>query len=51
MLIAKKLSDCFVVILQVHVISEFSLLESRLGNLIIKATILTAQQEFICLNC
>ena len=39
----------FVVVLQVT--SEFSLLESRLGNFIIKAKILTTQQEFICLSC
>ena len=32
-------------------ISEFSLLQSHLGNLIIEATILTAQQRFIFLSC
>ena len=48
-LIVKQLSDRFLVILQV--ISEFSSLESSLGNLIIKATILAAQHEFICLSC
>ena len=40
-LIVKQLSDYFVVILQV--INEFSSLESWLGNLIIEATIQTAQ--------
>ena len=38
MLIVKNLSDYFVVVLQV--ISEFSLLKYRLGNLVIVATVL-----------
>ena len=45
----KKLLDYIVVILQI--ISELFLLESHLGSAIIKATILGAQQEFICLSC
>ena len=40
----QAMSDYFVVSLQV--ISSFSSLDSRLGNQIIKATILTSEQEF-----
>ena len=48
-LIIQQLLDYFVVFLQV--ISEFSALDYCLNNQIIEATMLTTQQEFICLTC
>ena len=44
-LIVKQLAEYFVVVLQV--ISEFSSLEFRLGNPVVEATIIAAQQEFV----